>query len=1091
MKALRKDFYRQIKNTRNRFISLLLIVALGVAFYTGIRSSETDMRASVDIVYDECSLMDLRIVSELGVTREDVEAVLGVEGVEMAEGAYSVDTVAACNDDELTTHFMSYSSNINVPRIVEGKVPENGNQCIIDSDSAQNYGIKTGDLITVDNENIAGGQYEVVGFFTLGSYLTHSKGSSTVGTGSIDLLVILQNNQFDMDCYTDIYVTVEGTKALESYSDEYDKLVDEVSDRIEEEIADERAQNRYDEVVGEATEELESAQNTLDEKKEDYASGLKKVQKAEKTIEEKREEIEDAKTQIEENEESLKQAEAEYNDGYKKYTSAKAEYDESEKEYNSGYAEYSKALKQYNKGITEYNKAEQKLEKSEQQYQEGLASYESAKSNYDAMVPVLGEEALASTKAELDNSLTALKEAEAEISAGKKTLSKNKAKLDSAKAKLDKTKKKLDKAKKQLDSGKKQLDSTYSKLTSAKTKIDEGYEALNSAKQQVIEGETELEEAEAKVLKSKNKLEKAERKIEKAQKKIDKNRKKLEDIEKSEWYVLDRDYIQSYVEYDQDATRIGNIGTVFPVIFFIVAAMVSLTTMTRMVEEERVQIGTMKALGYGKLHIAGKYLAYGATATITGGIAGGILGSKTIPYVIISAYKILYKNMYTLALPLNSFYYVTAVLSAFISVVGATILACYATLKAQPAELMRPNAPKIGKRVLLERIPFLWKRISFNRKSTFRNLFRYKKRLIMTLFGISGCMALLLVGFGLKNSINSILTLQFDEIFQYDAIVTYDEDYTTDQGTDEAVQLFNSNEKITGYMEINQSVRDVGKNSKTISTYIIVPESTENLADYIDMRSRTADEKYVLDDSGVIITEKLAKELGVSVGEEIYIKESEAQRFTVTVSAIMENYCYHYLYMTSDTYQKIYGTECSMNAAFLMMSQKHAEDNELGETLLESECINGVSFIGTTYDRFKQMIKGMDSIVYVLVFSAGALAFIVLYNLNNINIAERRRELATLKVLGFYDKEVAEYIYRENVIITIMGIGIGMVFGYFLHQYVIQASEIDMFMFGRKIGVLGYILGIIVTILFAMLINMTMYFKLKKVDMATSLKSGE
>lgn len=1091
MKALRKDFYRQIKNTLNRFISLLLIVALGVAFYTGIRSSESDMRISADVVYAECKMMDLRIVSGLGVTQEDVEAVLDVEGVEKAEGAYSVDAVAACNGDELTTHFMNYSSNINVPRIVEGKAPENGKQCIIDSDSAKNYDIKIGDLITVENGNIAGEQYKVTGFFTLGNYLTHSKGSSTVGTGSIDLLVILENNQFDMDCYTDIYVTVKGAKTLESYSDEYDKLVGEVSDRIEEGISDKRAQSRYDEVLGKATEELESAQNTLDEKKEDYASGIKKVKKAEKTIAEKSDEIKDAKKQIEEKERELKKAEAEYNAGYEKYSAAKAEYDKSVEEYSGGYAEYSKALKQYNKGIREYGKAEQKLQKSEQQYQDGLASYESAKSKYDAMVLVLGEEALVSAKGELDNSLTALKQAETEISAGKKTLSKNKAKLDTAKTKLDKTKTQMDKAKKQLDSGKKQLDSTSSKLTSAKTKIDRGYKELNSAKQQVSEGEAELEEAEKKVLKSKNKLEKAEKKIEKTQKKIDKNRKKLEDIEKSEWYVLDRNYIPSYVEYDQDATRIGNIGTVFPVIFFIVAAMVSLTTMTRMVEEERVQIGTMKALGYGKMHIAGKYLVYGATATITGGIVGGILGSKTIPYVIITAYKILYKNMYILALPLNSFYYITAVLSAFISVVGATVVACYAALRAQPAELMRPNAPKVGKRVFLEKIPFLWKRISFNRKSTFRNLFRYKKRLFMTLFGISGCMALLLVGFGLKHSINSILTLQFDEIFKYDVTVTYDEDYVKENGTKEAEQLFDSDEKITGHMQISQSMRDVGKGNKTLSTYIIVPEATEKITDYIDMRSRVAEEQYTLNDDGVIITEKLAKELGISVGDEIYIKESEAERFPVKVSAIMENYCYHYLYMTRSTYKKIYGTECSMNAAFLMMDRKHAIDNELGENLIKNQCINGVSFVGTTYDRFRQMIKGMDSIVYVLVVSAGALAFIVLYNLNNINIAERRRELATLKVLGFYDREVAEYIYRENVIITLMGIGLGMIFGYFLHQYVIRASEIDMFMFGRKIGALGYILGVIVTILFAILINMTMYYKLKKVDMATSLKSGE
>lgn len=1091
MKALRKDFYRQIKNTLNRFISLFLIVALGVAFYTGIRSSESDMRISADIVYDESKLMDIRIVSELGVTEEDAKAVSALQEVEQAEGAYSVDAVAKCNGDELTAHFMSDSTKINVPRIVKGKTPEHDSQCMIDSGFAESSGLHIGDFVIVNNENLFGQKYEISGFFTMGNYLTNNKGSSTVGTGNINALIVLNKNQFDMECYTDIYVTIKGARALESYSDEYNKLVDKVADRIEDEIADSRTQVRYDEVVSKPIEELESAQNTLNRKKEDYEEGVKKLEKAEKTIKKQNRKMKEAKKNIEKNESELLEAEKEYNNGYAKYCVAKTQYNKSKKEYSKGYKKYSKALKQYNKGIVKYNKGKRQVENSEKQYQDGKKSYEQAKGNYESMVQMAGEAAFGSMKAELDKNQVMLEQMKIKIDKAKKALKKNKGKLDSAKIKLDKTKNQLSGAKKKLASGKKQLEDTYSKLIRAKEEIDKGYKALSNAKQQVKEGKSALEEAKIKVLDSRERLEKAEQRIKKAQKKIDKNRKRLGEIEKGEWYILDRNYIQSYVEYDQDATRIGNIGTVFPIIFFLVAAMVSLTTMTRMVEEERVQIGTMKALGYGKLHIAGKYLLYGAVATITGGIIGGIIGSKTIPYIIINAYKILYKNMYILALPLNKYYYFTAVLSAFISVVGATILACYNTLRTQPAELMRPMAPKAGKRVFLEKIPFIWRRISFNRKSTFRNLFRYKKRLIMTLFGISGCMALLLVGFGLKHSINSILTIQFDQLFHYDATVVYDEDYVKEKGTDVVRKLFASNDKITDYKEVNQSMRDVGCDKKTLSTYIIVPETTEKIENYIDMRARVSGEHYKLDDSGVIITEKLAKELGVSAGDEIYIKESESEKHSVKVSAVIENYCYHYLYMTMNTYKSLYGKECSMNTAFLIMRQKHGEDEQLAQELINNECISGVSFIGTTYDKFSQMMKGLNSIVYVLVISAGALAFIVLYNLNNINIAERRRELATLKVLGFYDREVAEYIYRENIIITIIGIGLGMVLGYFLHKYVIITSEINMVMFGRDIGVIGYVLGIIVTILFAMLINMTMYFKLKKVDMATSLKSAE
>lgn len=1091
MKALRKDFYVQLKKTINRFISLLLIVTLGVAFYTGIRSSEPDMRVSADKIYDDGNMMDIRIVSELGVTDDDVNAVREVEGIDQAEGSYNIDTIANCALSEFTARFMDYSAKINVPNMVDGNLPQKDNQCIVDTQAAEKYHLKIGDTITVKNENLSGQEYEITGTFTLGTYLSRSKGSSTVGAGEVNGLVLVHKNQFQMDCYTDIYAIVQGAKELGCYSDAYKKKVSKVVKKIEDNIAVSCQQRRYEDAVKEPEKELQKAQNTLDEKKKDYNDGVKALKKAKKEIKEQDKKILDTEKEIAANERTLKEADSEYADGYAKYRQGKKEYTSGKAKYEKGYKEYAKGLKEYKQGIKEYNQGKKTIEKNETTYLKGVKEYETAEENYKKMCSVVGETALSGMKAELDKNKAALDMAKTEIDKGKKQLSQSKKQLEKAKRKLDTSEKKLTKTKQELDIAKSQLDETYEQLVRAKKEIDDGYQSLDDGKQQVQEGKQKLQNARIEIKNNRKQLKKAKAELDKAQKKIDDNRKDLEKVGDGKWYVLDRDYIQTYVEFDQDASRVGNIGKVVPIIFFLVAAMVSLTTMTRMVEEERVQIGTMKALGYDKIQIAGKYLAYGGLAVVLGSILGGVIGVKVIPYIIINAYKMLYCNLYRILLPINIEQYLIAVAGALISVIGATILSCHSTLKAEPAELMRPMAPKAGKRVFLERIPMIWKHISFNMKSTFRNLFRYKKRLFMTLFGISGCMSLLLVGFGVDHSVNSILTIQYDEVFHYDAIITYDENFIEDHGTTSATKRFENSGKIDNYIEINQFSRDVGYDNQALSTFIIVPDKTEEINQFIDFRSRISDEHYDLNDNGVLITEKLSKELGVKVGDEIYIKESDTEMHYVKISAIVENYCYHYMYMTENTYKAIYGKESKVNTAMIQMKEKRTSDHALAEQLLKDKSIAGVSYTAETYDRFSQMMGSMDAIVGVLIISAGLLAFVVLYNLNNINIAERRRELATLKVLGFYDGEVSGYIYRENIMITALGIVLGIIFGYFLHQYVIQVAEINLVMFGRHIGVKGYVYSIIITIVFAVLINLSMHFKLKKVDMATSLKSGE
>lgn len=1174
MKALRKDFYVQIKRTFNRFISILLIVALGVSFYVGIRSTESDMRLSADRDYDRDKIMDIRVVSTLGLTDDDVQAIATVDKIEKVAGAYTVDSVVFSKTEEMTVKFLTYSEEINVPDIQNGKFGTDLSACMIDKQLASRHNLKVGDKITVDNDSIAGKEFTITGIFTLSSYLSLQKGSTTVGTGTLDGLIVVHEEAFDMDCYTDIYARVKDVETLNTYSEAYQDIIDSVVDEIEEHVAEVRASARYHEIVEEAGEELESVKKEYQSGLKEYESGKEALVSAKKEIEEKESELVSAGIKIADSEKELESAEDAYENGSRELASAKKVVEDSEKEYNQGLSEYEsgsseyesgqKALAagkaeyesgraEYESGLTDYNKGKAEYESGLSQYQTGKAEYESglasynagraeyesgladynhAKAQYDAAVKIYGESALkeqkdkleqtsvilAATKLQLDGakskldvSATQLSGAKAKLDTGKTELASAKAvldatnkKLNKAKKTLDKTEKKLSKAKaalvtssktlkkaaKQLTRAKKEIRVNEKELASAKQRISEGRTELEKGKKEIADGKKEIAKAKKKVRKNEKKLTDAKEDLDKAQEEIADAEKEIENIEEAEWYVLDRNYIQTYVEYDSDAERIGKIGAVFPIIFFIVAAMVSLTTMTRMVEEERTQIGTLKALGYGKMQIALKYLAYGALATLLGGVTGGYVGGKIFPYIIIVAYRILYANQSSIALPTDGKEFSIAIVAAFVSVVGATLLACINELRAVPAALMRPEAPKSGKRVMLERIPFLWKRLSFNMKSTFRNLFRYKKRLVMTLFGIGGCTALLVVGFGVRNSVHSILSLQYGVVNRYDVTVTYDEDKIKEDNAALAHEVFEADDRIEGYMDGMVFTADVTKADSKVNSHIVITDTPEKINRFINLHNRVGGKEHSLGDDGVIITEKMASLLGAEVGDTIDINEGDTKKHTVRIDAVAENYTNHYIYMTKKLYDNLYEETYRATTAYICLKDK-VKTKSFSKELMDCEDISGVSMTSEIKSNFAKSLRSMDSIVFVLIISAGGLAFVVLYNLNNINIAERKRELATLKVLGFYDGEVSGYVYRENIIITFMGIVIGLILGYWLHKFVIFTAEIDLMMFGRNIGVAGYILSILLTIIFAVLINLSMHFKLKKVDMATSLKSVE
>lgn len=765
----------------------------------------------------------------------------------------------------------------------------------------------------------------------------------------------------------------------------------------------------------------------------------------------------------------------------------------------AGAAELKNGIDTINAAKQELDQKEKELAAASAQLAAGWKEIETKKAEFAA-----GYAQLEQGWTTLNATQQQLLQAQEEVNQGKKELKKAKKKLTTARAQLDTgwaqfeaSQDRLADGERQLADGRSQLSDARQKLADARRQIADGQKELAENRQKIKDGwsdyEEGKEEAQQEISDGEQKIAEAQQELLDAQEEIADAQQKIDDLKVPEWYVDDRSALPEHSGYGENAERMENLAKVIPLLFFLVAALISLTTMTRMVEEERTQIGTLKALGYGKWEIASKYLKYAFWATVGGSVIGVLIGEKLLPWVIINAYGIIYIYLPEILIPYHWGVAAIATGAAMVCTIGATFSACYRELRAVPAQLMRPPAPKDGRRVLLERIPFLWKHLSFSWKSTVRNLIRYKKRFLMTVFGIGGCMGLLLVGYGLQDSIMDIGILQFEDLQMFDAITVLDVDAPQAELA-VPVGMVGADERISEskYFYMKQAeLNTKGISDKEWNAYIYVPEDTENIDDFLCFRDRETKETYELTDEGAIITEKIANELDIHPGDVISLKQDGADDVKVPISAVCENYLAHYLYMTPALYERVYGEAPEHNSIFWKSPEEQDVVEEIGESLLAQDAVLNITYTRTMAGQIDSMIGAMDIVMVVLIVSAGMLAFVVLYNLNNININERRRELATLKVLGFYDGEVAAYVYRENVLLTIIGAGLGCLIGKILHAYVITTVEVDMCMFGRNINLPSFIYGTLFTIGFSVIVNYVMYFKLKKIDMVESLKSIE
>ena len=1203
--AMQKDFWREIGHTRSRFFSIMILVALSVAFLSGLKATAPDMKHTGDDYLDSLHLADIQVLSTLGLTDEDIAALRAQDKIEDAEGEYVIDAFASSDSLDAVVKVLSLTDRgISDVLLREGRMPERADECVVEENMLSLMSISIGDTITLTpgddlSDALADEQYTVVGTVRSPVYLAVERGTSTLGSGTVKAYLYLPREAFTLDYYTAAYVRVSGAAEMTAFYDEYDDYIDDVIDSLED-FSERRASLRHDELVDEATEKLDDAQKELDDAKADadkelgdarkeLADARKELDDGWKEYDDGKQELADSRTKLDDAKAELEDGEQEYADGVKKYDQAVHDYEKGQKDYADGVKDYEKGAQQLADGESELETGKEKLDEGQKQLdalgntvagalqndpnyagvtggtiidelgrgdentaaatdaaldkmraqleggiaqaQQGLAEIDAGIEECDKVLAALEQlpdsEEVAAQRAEIAAQRSALVQQRGEVSAqlselqsqlaalstvSSGSIAANKQQLDQGRADYESGKqqlsagyrdlrdgkKELDKAKKELDEAPQKIADARKELADARKELDDGWKEYYDGEEKYADGEKELAAAYRELTDGEKDYREglreyedgkaeADEKIADAEEKIADARRKVADIESCEWYLFSRSYNPGYTGFGQDADRMANLASVFPVIFFLVAALVCLTTMTRMVEEQRVQIGSLKAMGYSGLAISRKYLFYGLLPSLTGGLIGLVIGYILFPKMIFTAYQIMYQ-MPNIELRAYGGISAYSLLAAVACTTLATLWACLATLRETPASLMRPRTPKAGKRVFLEYIKPLWRKMSFTHKVTARNLFRYQKRFWMTVIGIGGCTALIIAGFGMRSSLLFTMSRQYDDLFHYSAQVTLSSNVLPEER--QAVEDFLAGDShVVNDVPCTASSATVITSSYSTTAYVEVMEADE-ISKVIDLLDCKTGEPITMENTGVYIDQKLSELLKVSVGDTFFL-DGDA-RGDVTVAGIYEHYTGHFIYMTPSYYEQALHADSEPNAYLMNFTSDDTDTcNAIFEKLLSMNGVVTTSRMRDTQDTYMHSMERVDFVVVIIILAAAALAMVVLFNLSNINITERQRELATIKLLGFYDKEVSAYVYRENIVLTVFGILMGCFMGHWLHIYLVRSTEIDLMMFGRQTAPSAYVYAAILTMLFSVLVNVLAHFKMKKIDMVESLKSAE
>ena len=1098
-KTYLKNILREVRRIKGRFVSFFGIILLGVMMLTGLMSVAPDMRAAGQAYFSQQNLFDLRVLSTLGLSEEDVEAIAATEGVKTVmpvkwvdcEATYKTSVSMVTRVQELPEDPLAETEeNLNRLQLKEGRMPEAPGECVV---QVLRFGanVQLGGTLTLMEENDAfeGTTFQIVGIVQDPMHFSVDAESSTAGNGTLDTLVYLPAGSFTTDYYTACYLSVEGADQWDNYSDEYEAAVEPVAQRLEK-LGEVQSVRRREELIQDARDALEDARAELE-------------------------------TQTADAEEQLAAGQAQLDEAEAILKSSLAELQQGEKEYSAGQAQLSAqkaALPE-----TMEQSADQILVGQDQilEFEDQIEQIKLLVSVQQVAQPMLGY-----AETILNNARNALEEAEPEDV----NYTELRDILDRAQNLYDTTKAQLDGYQAQLDEGKKQmyaqglisspdlsneemltqaqaslrqmklalLDGQLSLTTgtvTAWTAFEQAQAQLSAARSQLNAGWTEYDEGAqalelAKAEFASQKAE-AEAKLADAQRQLNEAEEQVDEIAAASWYVLDRDTVTSLVTFEQNADRIESIARVFPVFFFLVAALVAITTMTRMVGENRLQMGTLKALGYSNAAIAGKYLAYGLAVSLLGCGVGMLLGFTVMPSVIWYAYSIMYQ-LPTFRLMFYPSLMVIA-LAVSVGIIGLTTLgACRASLKEKAAALLLPQAPAAGKRIWLEYIGPVWRRMPFSRKTTARNLFRYKRRFFMTVLGVAGCTALLLIGFGLQDSIMDIVNKQVTELNHSDLTITLTSEkaLTQEQGLGQMLDESSAVESWGAFYTRTVSIYNADGQEGSVTA--ITAEDPNLLTTYFTFRQRRGGAEIPFETGSAILTEKTAEILGLTVGESFWVQAADGSRIEMTLTGITENYLFTRIFLSQELMEEIVGGELEWNTVYAVSSCPTDSDRSVLSTqILSCSYVSAASFIEDTTGTFNNTISCINYVVLLIIGCAAALAAVVLYNLISVNLGERKKELATIKVLGFYDKEVYQYIFREIRWLSLIGSAVGLALGVPMHQFIIRTVEIDQMMFIRTISPLSFLYSVVLTLVFTEIVCLAMRRHVRKISMVESMKAPE
>ncbi|WP_198301339.1 ABC transporter permease [Lachnoclostridium phytofermentans] len=1084
--AWNKNNRREIRHTLGRYIALLVIIALGVGFFSGLKITKQAMLHTGETYVKESNMYDYRLLSTLGFTAEDIHYISNLEGVNVAAGAVNVDFITDFNDkDDVVLKAHSITDDLNQITLVKGRLPEADNECVVDSIYFKEDDL--GKTITVsakNEEDVKNGfiyqDYTIVGLCNSVNYMYLSdRGTTKLAGGSINAFLYIPEGGFQFDYYSEIYVTLDNNQS-QIFSKDYEDTVSAMEQPLKDAI-DYRADLRYQDIITEANKKIAEAQSDYDASSSEY---LDEKKEAKDSLSDSKKRLEDAKTEINSNEKKLADSERTLAIKEKEYNSSLTAYNNSKKDFDTKKCEIQNTLNEKQQEITA-NRSKVTTGMEEIEKSGVLNQYSTLKESEDSLKAALSQisdpnstdyQTYANQLKQVEeglgviNQYQTLSETLKQIKVAQDTLDTSKKTADSE---FKKSEKELTLAKTQLSTAKETLVNSKKQIADGKVALDQAKKAYSEALQKYKDGKEDTDSA----------LTEGEKKLAEAKDKISDAKAEVASLDKPSTYVLDRTKNISYASFENDSSVVEGIAKIFPIFFFLVAALVCSTTMTRMVDEHRTQIGTLKALGYSNRSIAWKYISYSGSAAVLGCILGYFAGIRLFPYAIWQAYKMLY-NIAEIKYVFNGGLALLTLMVSLLCSVGATYAACRTELSQMPAELMRPKSPKVGKRIFLERIPVLWQALSFLHKVSIRNILRYKKRLFMMILGTGGCTALLLAGLGLNDSISKIADDQFGSIMLFDYTISFLEAQSKEEMTDFRES---TSDMLSECVFISFDTYEVTGTSRNQKVNVVASDDPD-ITNVIGLRLNGKTVPFP-EDGYVAINDRLAETENLKIGDSMTITLDNIKTYTVVIGGIFKNYAHNYMFMSEATYEKVFGEECAYKTAFATTDS--TDIYNISAKLMKDHGASSVVVTADTKNRVTNMMNSLNYIVWLVIACACALSFVVMYNLSNINITERNREIATIKVLGFYPKETYSYVFRENIVITLISTMFGLPAGILLHRFVMDQIKIESISFNIQIFPISYLYALIVTIGLTLIVNVILIRKINRINMAESLKSVE